>query len=123
MIKINKIFITIIVALALTLPLTACGSSPSGTAAATVTQAAQTKEDGSQKTFTKDQLKEFNGQNGKAAYVAVNGTVYDVSNVKQWVNGTHHGVEAGKDLTEAIKSSPHGLSVLEKLPVVGKLVN
>ena len=61
-------------------------------------------------------------QNGKPAYVAVNGAIYDVTNVPQWKNGTHQGYTAGKDLTNEIAKAPHGNSVLKDLPVVGKLV-
>lgn len=74
-----------------------------------------------QKIFTLNELKKYNGQNGEPAYVAVDGTVYDVTNAKDWQNGTHHGFSAGQDLTQAIKQSPHGTSVLSGLPVVGKL--
>ncbi len=37
------------------------------------------------KTFTLEELKQFNGQNGQPAYVAVDGVVYDVSNVGPWL--------------------------------------
>jgi predicted heme/steroid binding protein len=76
----------------------------------------------SEKTFTLTQLSQYNGQNGKPAYVAVNGMVYDVTNAKDWNNGTHYdGATAGKDLSKVILDSPHGTSVLKKLPVVGRL--
>ena len=71
------------------------------------------------KVFTKDTLAQYDGQNGNPAYVAVNGTVYDVTNVPQWQNGAHQGNQAGMDLTEAIGRSPHGVKNLENLPVVG----
>lgn len=32
-----------------------------------------------EKTFTREELAKFNGQNGQPAYVAISGTVYDVS--------------------------------------------
>lgn len=71
--------------------------------------------------FTLDELKQYNGQNGNPAYVAVNGIVYDVTNAKNWNNGSHQGHTAGTDLTDAIAQSPHGDSVLKGLPVVGTL--
>lgn len=74
------------------------------------------------KTFTKEELKKYDGQNGNPAYVAVNGIVYDVTNVPAWKDGKHHGYKAGVDLSEEIKNSPHGLKVLDKLPIVGKYV-
>ena len=70
-----------------------------------------------------NELAKYNGQNGNPAYVAVDGIVYDVINAKSWKNGTHQGLSAGQDLTQAIKSSSHGKSVLSELPVVGKLQN
>lgn len=75
------------------------------------------------KEFTREELQQYNGQNGQPAYVAIEGVVYDVSDKAAWVNGQHHGNFAGKDLTTTLTSvSPHGRRVLENLPVVGKLV-
>lgn len=73
------------------------------------------------KTFTLEELKQFDGQDGRPAYAAVDGVVYDLSNVGPWAGGKHHGNHAGLDLSEAITHSPHGKAVLAKLPVVGKL--
>lgn len=72
--------------------------------------------------LTKEELKQYDGKDGHKAYVAIDGTIYDVTNVAAWPNGEHHGNGAGKDLSEAIMASPHKKSVLAKLPVVGKLV-
>jgi predicted heme/steroid binding protein len=73
--------------------------------------------------LTLEQLKQFNGKDGNPAYIAVDGVLYDVTNDRHWSNGTHEGYSAGKDLTDAIKGkSPHGTSVLDGLPVVGKLI-
>lgn len=72
--------------------------------------------------LTLDQLSQYDGQNGNPAYISVDGTIYDVTNVPQWKDGEHNGFSAGKDLTEEIKNiSPHGVSKLKGLPVVGKL--
>lgn len=81
------------------------------------TQAANNSQD---KTFTAAELAKYNGQNGNPAYVAIDGVVYDVSLIKQWMNGKHHGLTAGKDLSKEINTSPHGKGVLKMLPVVGK---
>ncbi|WP_251574437.1 cytochrome b5 domain-containing protein [Limosilactobacillus agrestimuris] len=76
-----------------------------------------------EKTFTHEELAKFNGENGQPAYVAVSGTVYDVSGKDAWKGGKHHGNVAGKDLTDVLyNKSPHGDKVLKGLPVVGKLV-
>lgn len=77
----------------------------------------------SNKTFTLEELKKYNGQNGNPAYIAVDGTVYDVTNVKQWKNGNHQGYIAGEDLSDAINSSPHGKDVLINIPIVGKMAS
>lgn len=110
----KKILILLIV---FSVILTGC-SSNSNTASPTPT----TTETSADKTFTLEELAKYDGQNGNPAYVAVDGVVYDVSNAKNWNKGVHkNGVTAGKDLTNRIGSSPHGKSVLSKLPIVGKL--
>ena len=134
MIKNNRIFIICLLVVVLTLMLYGCGSSPRSqeTENTTQTQSSDNIEtyteptepsqsEDNLKTFTKQELEKYDGQNGNPAYIAVNGKVYDVSNVIQWKNGTHHGFNAGDDLTEAMNDSPHTLSVLDNLPVVGKL--
>lgn len=74
--------------------------------------------------LTLDQLKQYDGKNGNPAYVAVDGVIYDVTNVPQWAGGVHNGYSAGNDLTDIIKNkSPHGVKQLNGVPVVGKLVD
>lgn len=73
------------------------------------------------KTFTLSELKKYNGQNGVPAYVAVDGVIYDVTTA--WGGGFHNGVTAGTDVSKDILRSPHGKSVLKKLPIIGKLKN
>jgi predicted heme/steroid binding protein len=94
-----------------------CGSASSGTAAANPA--------GDEKTglvLTLEELSQYDGKNGNPAYIAVDGIIYDVTNVPQWKNGEHNGFSAGNDLTNEIKTiSPHGLSKLKIVPVVGKL--
>lgn len=76
------------------------------------------------RTFTLEELSQYNGKDGQPAYVAVDGVVYDVTNVEAWKDGEHkNGLTAGNELTEEITNqSPHGLKVLEGLPIVGELV-
>lgn len=72
--------------------------------------------------LTLEQLAKFNGQDGQPAYVAVDGILYDVTALGEWTSGKHfRGIEAGKDLSEAIKSSPHGKSILSRAVIVGTL--
>ena len=74
--------------------------------------------------LTLAELAKYNGKDGNPAYVAVDGVIYDVTNVPQWKNGEHNGYSAGNDLTEIIKTkSPHGVAKLKGVPVVGKLID
>lgn len=99
-------------------------SSSSTAASMSESTAASTPASGAQLELTAEELSKYNGKDGAPAYVAVDGVIYDVSNAPEWNNGQHKdGITAGKDLTDEITNkSPHGLSVLQDLPVVGKLV-
>ncbi len=73
--------------------------------------------------LTLEELKQYDGQNGNPAYVAVDGVIYDMTNVPEWKGGKHNGYTAGQDLTDIIKNkSPHGLAKLQGVPVVGELI-
>jgi predicted heme/steroid binding protein len=72
--------------------------------------------------FTLEELAQYDGKDGNPAYVAVNGKVYDVTDVPAWRGGSHqNAVVAGIDATEYISKSPHGASVLNGLKIVGTL--
>lgn len=77
---------------------------------------------GAQTTLTLQELSKYDGKGGNPAYVAVNGTVYDVTNNAAWAAATHFGLMAGKDLTNEFASCHTGQPILSKLKVVGKLV-
>ena len=66
--------------------------------------------------FTAQTLSQYNGLNGQSAYVAVDGLVYDMSNV--FKNGQHHGYTAGQDLSAAFHGQ-HPDSFLNSYEVVG----
>jgi predicted heme/steroid binding protein len=73
------------------------------------------------KEYTREELAEYNGKNGKV-YVAYQGQVYDLSESYLWDGGTHQGFhDAGKDLTEDLEQAPHGPEVFKDYPVVGTL--
>jgi predicted heme/steroid binding protein len=68
--------------------------------------------------FTAPVLAEYDGKDGRPAYIAVDGLVYDVTNHKSWINGEHHGFVAGKDLSDGFNES-HKATTLRKLPIMG----
>ena len=72
--------------------------------------------------LTLEELSEFDGKDGKSAYIAVDGVIYDVTDVGPWQYGKHNGFNAGNDLTKEIKEvSPHGISKLANIVKVGTL--
>ncbi|MGP4081423.1 cytochrome b5 domain-containing protein [Pseudalkalibacillus sp. R45] len=75
-------------------------------------------------TFTRAQLAQFTGKNGKPAYVAVNGIVYDVTNNAAWSAASHFGLTAGKDLTQEFASCHAGQQwILSTMKPIGRLVD
>lgn len=75
------------------------------------------------KAFTLEELAAFDGKDGNAAYIAIDGTVYDVTNADGWQNGSHEGYSAGADLTDAFAASPHKDALLQTLTPVGTLAD
>jgi predicted heme/steroid binding protein len=73
--------------------------------------------------FTSKELEEHNGKNGKPAYIAYQGKVYDISGSDLWRDGEHMGMhQAGRDLTEELELAPHREEMLERVKLVGELV-
>ncbi len=73
--------------------------------------------------FKLSELKAYNGKEGKPAYLAFKGNVYDVSQSKLWINGIHAGKHAaGNDLTESMAEAAHNEEVLSRVRIVGQLV-
>lgn len=74
-------------------------------------------------TCTADGLCQFDGKDGRPAYIAYKGTIYDVSKSRLWKNGSHMTKHpAGSDLTEVLKSAPHGEDKVLAMPAMGKLL-
>jgi len=72
--------------------------------------------------FDENELASYDGQNGKPAYIAYKGKIYDVSDSFLWKDGKHQVIHrAGRDLTDAFQKAPHGEEVLKRFPVVGIL--
>jgi len=85
----------------------------------------QTNSDVTEQAFTLEALAQYDGLEGRKAYIAVDGVVYDVTDIPQWQDGLHQGrFQAGKDYSQEIRSeSPHGLSMLSRAKRVGVLAD
>lgn len=70
--------------------------------------------------FTLEELSYYDGQDGRPAYVAVDGIVYD--NTEVFGDGHHYSHLAGQELTEEFYSY-HVLEEIIKYPVVGQLAD
>ncbi|HZJ02566.1 MAG TPA: cytochrome b5 domain-containing protein [Thermoleophilia bacterium] len=74
--------------------------------------------------FSKEELAEYDGQDGAEAYVAYRGKVYDVTDSFMWPDGQHESEHlAGRDLSESMGIAPHGDEVMKDFPVVGTLAS
>ncbi len=73
--------------------------------------------------LTLEDLSYYDGTDGKRAYVAVDGFIYDMTDSDYWRNGGHNGYQSGQDLTDAInRVSPHGPAFLDRVPKIGIIV-
>lgn len=119
--RLNKYLFILLISALLILSLAACGQKASPVSP-TVEPSDELNEISKDRIFTLQELSSYNGENGNPAYIAVDGIVYDVSDIDSWKNGSHNGFKAGADLTVEInEQAPHGTSTLENLPIVGKL--
>ena len=67
-------------------------------------------------------LEQYDGKEGRAAYIAYKGIIYDVSKSSKWKGGIHMGRHlAGGDQTEMLGQAPHGEAQVLAMPQVGKL--
>ncbi len=58
--------------------------------------------------LTPEELAHYDGQEGRPAYIAYQGVVYDLTDSRLWKKGLHMGKHrAGTDLTAALKTAPH----------------
>jgi len=78
--------------------------------------------EGTLRKFTLEELKQFDGKEGRPACIAYKGKVYDVTEDYLWIDGDHQGEhQAGKDLTEEMSKAPHGEDRLELVKQIGVL--
>jgi predicted heme/steroid binding protein len=78
--------------------------------------------EGVQRKFTLEELKKYDGKEGRPAYIAYKGKVYVVTDNYLWIDGDHQGEHvAGKDLTEDMTNAPHGEENLERVKLIGTL--
>ena len=75
-----------------------------------------------QKKITRQELEANDGKNGKPAWFAYKGKVYDVTESSFWMDGEHMSMHnAGKDLTEDLEMAPHSDENIERVKYVGDL--
>lgn len=75
-----------------------------------------------ERVFTEEELLKYDGLEGRPAYFAYKGKVYDATASSQWFEGDHAGMhQAGQDLSAAMDDAPHGEELISELPVVGIL--
>jgi len=73
--------------------------------------------------FTPTELSNFDGKEGRPAYFAYKGKVYDVSASRLWIDGIHMKKHiSGQDLTEGLKAAPHGEEKIFQMPLIGELI-
>ncbi len=73
--------------------------------------------------LTIEEIHSFDGKEGRPAFVAYKGKVYDVSHSKLWKDGSHVRKHlAGHDLTDALKTAPHAEDKVTAMPEVGRLI-
>jgi len=73
--------------------------------------------------LTLEELRHFDGTENKPSYFAYKGKIYDVCLSKVWKGGTHFKKhQAGNDLTDFLKTAPHGEEKILQIPKVAELV-
>jgi predicted heme/steroid binding protein len=71
-----------------------------------------------------EELSRFDGDEKRPAYIAYKGKIYDVTSSKLWVEGNHVRKHlAGNDLTDSLKTAPHGEEKVFQMPQVGELIS
>lgn len=72
--------------------------------------------------FTLAELAGCDGKEGRPAYFAFKGKIYDVGESKLWKNGAHmQRHQAGVDLTTILSQAPHKEDKILAMPEIGRL--
>ncbi len=72
--------------------------------------------------YSAEELSHFDGREGRPAFIAYKGMVYDVTKSRLWKDGSHlKKHNAGSDLTELLKTAPHGEEKVLAMPAAGTL--
>ena len=75
-------------------------------------------------TFTLADLQQYyTGKNNQPAYIAIDGIVYDITYEAAWAGGSHFGIQAGEDVSNALNSchSQNKEEIINQLVPVGTL--
>ncbi len=73
--------------------------------------------------FTLEELHNFDGKEGRPAYIALKGNIYDVTDSRLWKDGSHARKHlAGNDLSDALKTAPHSEEKVFAMRHVGRLI-
>ncbi|HXE96211.1 MAG TPA: hypothetical protein VN642_07390, partial [Dongiaceae bacterium] len=73
--------------------------------------------------LTEEELASCDGKEGRPAYFAFGGKIFDATSSNLWKQGVHMGRHnAGVDLTEALKLAPHGDDKISAMREVGALI-
>lgn len=76
-------------------------------------------------TITAEQLKAADGKNDALCWIAVEGTVYEIEQGSNWIEGEHTESQGqaycGFDLSDTIDRAPHGRTKLTQLKEIGTL--
>jgi len=74
--------------------------------------------------LTLEELKFCDGKNGRPAFIAYNGKVYDVSDKHLWGDGEHFNMhQAGLDVSDGMSNAPHGDEKLEATMLIGEIID
>lgn len=96
----------------------AAGASTVHATAKAPTAAPTAQDDVKVRRFTEGQLAKYNGTNGRPAYVAIDGTVYDVTRLYR--AGAHFGCMAGRNVSQEF-ARVHPVRLLARFAQVGTL--